>query len=147
MKDQQTIVLTLSLFPLAIAAWQDVRTRQVSNWITIPLFFAAWPLAWALQGWEGVIVVGIMFFTTYLAMPYGFGAADGKLTVFLTAVGGIPAVLLALGTIALLFVIARRRPEFASQLPFVDVRESGVHVAGSVGFFAAIVLLLLLVLL
>lgn len=137
MKDQQTIVLTLSLFPLAIAAWQDVRTRQVSNWITIPLFFAAWPLAWALQGWEGVIVVGIMFFTTYLAMPYGFGAADGKLTVFLAAVGGIPAVLLALGLNGLVFLLARLFPNHVDRLPLLRVKEGELHIAGALGFFLA----------
>jgi len=38
----RSTVLTLWLLPCAI---QDRRTRHVSNWLTVPLFILAWPVA------------------------------------------------------------------------------------------------------
>ena len=35
-------LLALWLLPCAL---QDYRTRRVSNWLTVPLFFLAWPVA------------------------------------------------------------------------------------------------------
>ncbi len=139
----QQIIFLVSLAPLGLAAWQDMRTRHVSNWITIPLFFLAWPLAWWLHGWEGVAVVAVTFFATYAAMPLGFGAADGKLAVFLAAVGGLPAVLLALGLVLVLFLLVRLFPNLAQRLAIVHVEEDGNHIAGVVGFFLAGLVLLL----
>jgi len=133
----QQIALFISLIPLGLAAWQDVRTQQVSNWITIPLLLITWPLAWRLHGPTGLAVTGVTFLATYAAMPFGFGAADGKLAVFLAALGGVPAVLLALGLNAALFLLARMAPQRAGRLPFVHLEEDGVHVAGGVGMFVA----------
>jgi Flp pilus assembly protein protease CpaA len=133
----QQVILLLSLPPLGLAAWQDVHTRHVSNWITIPLFFLAWPLAWRFNGWDGLLVTAIVFVVTLLAMPVGFGAADGKLAVFLAAAGGLPAVLLALGLVLVLFLLVRLIPVQAQRLPFVHLEEDGIHVAGGVGMFLA----------
>ena len=137
LNNPETLVLLISLLPLGVAAWQDMRTRHVSNWITLPLFFLAWPLAWWLHGWEGVFVTGVVFLITLLAMPAGFGAADGKLVVYLVAVGGVGAVLLALGLNGVFFLLARLTPERAGRLPWVHWEADGVHVAGGVGFFLA----------
>ena len=131
------VILLISLLLLGAAAWQDMRTRHVSNWITLPLFFLAWPLAWRLHGWTGLAVTGATFLATFLATPYGFGAADGKLAVFLAATGGVMAVLLALGLNGLLFLLARLAPQQAQRLPFVYFEEDGVHIAGGVGMFLA----------
>ena len=139
----QQVILLLSLFPLGVATWQDMRTRHVSNWITIPLFFLAWPLAWWLHGWTGVGVVAVTFIVTYAAMPFGFGAADGKLAVFLAALGGLPAVLLALGLVLLIFLLVRLFPNLSQRLAIVHVEDDGNHIAGVVGFFLAGVVLLL----
>jgi len=133
----ERVIWLASLLPLGLAAWQDVRTRHVSNWITVPLFFLAWPLAWRLRGWEGVFATGVVFVITYAAMPFGFGAADGKLAVYLTAAGGVEAVLLALGLNGLFFLLARLAPARAGRLPWVHWEADGVHVAGGVGMLVA----------
>ena len=139
---QERVLLT-SLIPLGVATWQDICTRHVSNWITIPLFFLAWPLAWRLHGWEGLAVTGVVFLVTFLALPFGFGAADGKLTVFLAAVAGLPAVLLGLGLVLLLFGLVRLFPGLGERLVIVHEEEDGRHVAGVVGFFLAAAVFLL----
>jgi Flp pilus assembly protein protease CpaA len=131
------VILFISLLPLGAAAWQDMRSRHVSNWITLPLFFLAWPLAWRLHGWTGLAVTGVVFLATFLATPYGFGAADGKLAVFLAALGGLPAVLLALGLMLLIFLLVRLLPDLAQRLAIVHVEADGNHIAGVVGFFLA----------
>jgi len=136
----QQVILLLSLPPLGLAAWQDVHTRHVSNWITIPLFFLAWPLAWRFNGWDGLFVTAIVFVVTLLAMPVGFGAADGKLAVFLAAAGGLPAVLLALGLVLVLFLLVRLIPGLARRLSIVHAEEDGNHIAGVVGILVATVL-------
>ena len=140
----QLVILCLSLIPLGLASWQDMRTRHVSNWITIPLFFLAWPLAWWMHGWQGVAVTGVTFLATYAALPFGFGAADGKLIVYLAAVGGGGTVLLALGLNGLFFLLARLFPEYAGRLPWVYREEDGVHVAGGVGIFLTDMVVMLL---
>ena len=140
----QIILLVISLIPLGVASWQDVRTRHVSNWITIPLFFLAWPLAWWLHGWEGVIVTGVVFLITFLAMPLGFGAADGKLAVYLAAVGGAILVLLGLVFNLLILMQARVFPERARRLAILHEEEDGRHIAGVPGFFLAAAVFLLM---
>jgi Flp pilus assembly protein protease CpaA len=137
-------VLLISLLPLGVAAWQDIRTRHVSNWITIPLFVLAWPLAWWLHGWEGLAVTGVVFLVTLFAMPYGFGAADGKLAVFLAAVGGALAVLLALLMSLVILIVTRTFPFLATRLPFVFKKEDGCHITGVPLFLVTEVLILCL---
>ena len=131
------LLMAGSLIPLAVAAWQDIRTRHVSNWITIPLFFLAWPLAWWLHGWEGLAVTGLVFIITLLAMPFGFGAADGKLAVFLAALYGLPAVLLALVLSLGLLLASRLFPHQAGRLSIIHHEEDGLHIAGVISFFLA----------
>ena len=136
------VLLLFSLVPLGVASWQDVRTRHVSNWITIPLFLVAWPLAWWLHGREGVVVAGVVFFVTLLAMPLGFGAADGKLAVYLAAVGGVALVLTGLLLDLLILMLARGFPEQARKLAILHEEEDGRHIAGVPGFFLAAVVFL-----
>jgi len=131
----QQVVLFISLLPLGLAAWQDMRTRHVSNWITIPLFLIAWPLAWRLYGWPGVGVTAVVFAITYAAMPYGFGAADGKLAVYLTGAGGVPLALLGLVINLLILLLARLFPDASRRLAILHEEEDGRHVAGVVGIW------------
>ena len=138
-----TLILAVSLIPLGIAAWQDARTRHVSNWITLPLFLMAWPLAWWLHGLEGLFLAGVVFLITFLAMPLGFGAADGKLAVYLAAVGGVALVLLGLLLNLLILMLARVSPERARRLAVLYEEEDGRHVAGVPGFFLATAVFLL----
>ena len=139
----QIILLAISLIPLGVASWQDARTRHVSNWITIPLFLMAWPLAWWLHGLEGLFLAGVVFLITFLAMPFGFGAADGKLAVYLAAVGGIVLVLLGLLINLLILMLARVFPEQARRLAILHEEEGNRHIAGIPGFFLAAAVFLL----
>ncbi len=133
----QSTILLISLIPLGLAAWQDMRTRHVSNWITLPLFFLAWPLAWHLHGLEGLFLTGVVFLITFLSMPFGFGAADGKLAVYLAAVGGAILVLLGLVFNLLMLLLARLFPKRARRLAILHEEEDGRHIAGIPGFFLA----------
>ncbi len=65
-------------------AWQDLRTRHVSNWLTIPLFVIAWPVA-LLTG--NLALVFAVFVGTWVAWRAGagMGGADGKIAVGLAA--------------------------------------------------------------
>ena len=51
-------VLALFLLPCAL---QDHRSRRVSNWLTLPAFFAAWPLALWLGGEERLFFTFAVF--------------------------------------------------------------------------------------
>jgi Flp pilus assembly protein protease CpaA len=61
-------------------AFQDHRTRRVSNWLTVPLFIVAWPVA-ILTG--HLTLTFAIFLGVYVAtkLEPRAGAADGKLTV------------------------------------------------------------------
>ena len=75
------IALTAYLAP---CAWQDWRTRKVSNWLTVPAFVIAWPLALWFGNLEWTVAV---FLGCYVAWQFkGMGAADGKLATLMAAV-------------------------------------------------------------
>lgn len=121
------VILTIWLLPCAL---QDHRTRQVSNWLTVPLFLAAWPIA-ALTG--NLLLALATFAGVYAAFRFaggGFGAADGKVAVGLAAI--LPPALLA-GTVvqALAFGVLRLKG------------ESGVRLPGVTGYFIGTVLAVL----
>jgi Flp pilus assembly protein protease CpaA len=91
-------VLALFLLPCAL---QDHRSRRVSNWLTLPAFFAAWPLALWLGGEERLFFTFAVFAGCWLAWGMkSMGAADGKLATCMAAVS--PA---ALGVGVLLLVV------------------------------------------
>jgi Flp pilus assembly protein protease CpaA len=81
-------LLALYLLPCAV---QDVRTRHVSKWLTIPAFVIAWPLAL----WLGTLPFTIAVFAgCYAAWRTGsMGPADGKLAVLLASVEPMGIVL------------------------------------------------------
>jgi Flp pilus assembly protein protease CpaA len=99
------LVYALRVSVLALAAVQDVRAREVSNWISVPLFFA---------GIVGVIVHRNPFLTGFFILVvalgvtmYGYGPADGKILAGL--VGLWPeAALLAVVLIPLFDLLWRR---------------------------------------
>jgi len=93
----RSTVLTLWLLPCAI---QDRRTRQVSNWLTVPLFIVAWPVAIVTGHFALTFAVFVGVYVATKLEPRA-GAADGKLMVGLAAF-----VPLALGIGALLEVAA-----------------------------------------
>jgi len=89
------VLVMLWLLPCAI---QDRRTRHVSNWLTVPLFVLAWPVA-LLTG--NLLLTLAVFVGVVVAWRWGsgLGPADGKLMVGLAACAP-----LALGIGALLEV-------------------------------------------
>lgn len=64
---------------LLVAAVQDVRKREVSNWITIPLFIAG-ILGILLSGNLVSIIVAVAVVAA-ASMSGGYGAADAKIMV------------------------------------------------------------------
>lgn len=90
------LLAVLWLLPCAV---QDWRRRQVSNWLTVPAFLAAWPLALWLGGEDGLVFTFAVFAGCWFAWQMGsMGPADGKLATFLAAAapGSVPLAGLAL---------------------------------------------------
>ncbi len=110
-----TIVLPLLFLFLLPCALQDYRTRRVSNWLTLPAFFAAWPLALWLGGEDRLLFTFAVFAGCWLAWGMkSMGAADGKLATCLAALSpaalGLGVLLLVVGFVGLRL----RRGESAS---------------------------------
>ena len=74
--------LTLWLLPCAI---QDYRTRHVSNWLTVPPFLLAWPVAVLNSTLPLTLAVFVGVYVAW-ALGVGLGPADGKIAVVLAAV-------------------------------------------------------------
>lgn len=105
------LLLTLYLAP---CAWQDWQTRKVSNWLTVPGFIVAWPLALWLGNLEWAVAV---FVGCYVAWQFkGMGAADGKLATLMAAI--YPAtIMLSLFMLAIGFAHQWFRGQRGSELP------------------------------
>ena len=79
MSFEQIVLRSGLLAILLVAAVQDVRGREVSNWITIPLFLIG-VLGILLSG--NLVLAGIALSFVVIAMiPGGYGAADAKIIV------------------------------------------------------------------
>ena len=75
------------VFWLLPCALQDYRTRHVSNWLTLPAFILAWPVALWLGGSDRLILTFAVFVGCWAAWQmHTMGAADGKIAVALAAV-------------------------------------------------------------
>ncbi len=108
----RSTVLTLWLLPCAI---QDRRTRHVSNWLTVPLFIVAWPVATLTDHFVLTFAVFVGVYVATKLEPRA-GAADGKLAVGMAAFAP-----LALGIGALLevmvFAVLRLRGRRDAAIP------------------------------
>ena len=114
----RSLLLVFWLLPCAL---QDYRTRQVSNWLTVPLFLLAWPVA-LLTG--NLLLTLAVFVGVVVAWRRGggLGPADGKLAVGLAGLAP-PALLAGALVLALAFLCARLRDRQPARLP------------GAVGFY------------
>lgn len=127
--------LVLFLLPCAV---QDYRARRVSNYLTLPAFFAAWPRALFFGGEERLFFTFAVFAGCWLAWGMqSMGAADAKLATLLAATS--PAVL-GLGVLFLVagFVGLRLRRGEATSLPAAVAFYGGalgVSLAEAVGMF------------
>lgn len=106
--------LALFLLPCAI---QDYHSRRVSNWLTLPAFCVAWPLALWLGGEERLFFTFAVFAGCWLAWGMkSMGGADGKLATIIAAVSpmalGVGVLLLVAG-----FVGLRMRKGDSASLP------------------------------
>lgn len=114
----RSVALVFWLLPCAL---QDYRTRQVSNWLTVPLFLLAWPVA-LLAG--NLPLTFAVFVGVLVAWRWGggMGPADGKIAVGLA---GMAPLALAAGVIVqvLLFLWVRLCNRRSGRLP------------GAVGFY------------
>ncbi len=72
---------------LLACALQDLRTRTVANWLTVPPVLTAPLLAYVLGGMERVgLTLLILAFAYALWREEAMGAADGKIATVLAAV-------------------------------------------------------------
>ena len=108
----RAVLMVLWLLPCAL---QDYRTRRVSNWLTVPLFLLAWPVAILTDHLALTFAVFIGVYVATKLEPRA-GAADGKLMVGLAAFAP-----LALGLGALLeavtFIVLRLRRRRDATIP------------------------------
>ncbi len=108
----RSVLMVLWLLPCAI---QDRRTRHISNWLTVPLFLLAWPVAILTDHLALTFAVFIGVYVATKLEPRA-GAADGKLMVGLAAFAP-----LALGIGALLemlvFIALRLRGQRDAAIP------------------------------
>ena len=108
----RSLLMVFWLLPCAI---QDRRTRRVSNWLTVPLFFLAWPVAIVTDHLALTFAVFVGVYVATQLEPRA-GAADGKLMVGLAAFAP-----LALGIGMLLEVVVfaalRLRGQRAAAIP------------------------------
>lgn len=84
----RSVLMVFWLLPCAI---QDYRTRRVSNWLTIPLFLIAWPVAILTDHFPLTVAVFVGVYVASKGEPR-FGAADGKLMVGLSAFSPVALV-------------------------------------------------------
>ena len=78
---------------LLLCARQDLHTRHVANWLTIPPFLAALPLSLYMAGMDRMLLCLLVMACSYVIWREGgLGAADAKMAGFLAAVE--PATLL-----------------------------------------------------
>jgi len=105
-------VLTLWLLPCAI---QDRRTRHVSNWLTVPLFVMAWPVAILTGHLALTFAVSVGVYVATKLEPRT-GAADGKLMVGLAACAPLA---LGIGVLleVMVFATLRLRGRYETAIP------------------------------
>lgn len=112
-----TIVLPMLVLFLLPCALQDYHSRRVSNWLTLPAFCVAWPLALWLGGEERLFFTFAVFAGCWLAWGMkSMGGADGKLA---TTVAAVSPTALGMGVLLLVlaFLGMRLRRGKAASLP------------------------------
>jgi prepilin peptidase CpaA len=111
---------------LAVAAWHDVRTREIPNWISFCL--GLWAIGAAAAGWHSVGWLGLFLGTALgfaLSAPLfwlgGLGGGDVKLITALGAGLGPGLLLLALFWMALAGGVLALIAKFRGQADYAYV--------------------------
>jgi Flp pilus assembly protein protease CpaA len=120
MSFEQLLLRAGLLVILAISAAQDLRGREVSNWITIPLFLVG--LAGCLTSGKLAVIVAMIAIVTVTRS--GYGPADAKILVGLT--GLWPASVLPCLLLMLAFSAAWQKYRTGSLAPMVVPMLAGV---------------------
>ena len=109
-----SVLMVFWLLPCAI---QDRRTRHVSNWLTVPLFLLAWPVAILTDRLALTFAVFIGVYVATKLEPRA-GAADGKLMVGLAAFAPLA---LGIGVLleGVIFIVLRLRSQHTAAIPGV----------------------------
>jgi Flp pilus assembly protein protease CpaA len=102
----------LWLLPCAI---QDRRSRQVSNWLTVPLFLMAWPVALLTGRFPLTFAVFVGVYVATKLEPSA-GAADSKLMVGLAALAPL-ALGIGVSLEVMVFVVLRLRGHSDAAIP------------------------------
>ncbi len=108
----RAVLMVFWLLPCAI---QDRRTRHVSNWLTVPLFFLAWPVAILTDHLALTFAVFVGVYVATKLEPHA-GAADGKLMVGLAAFAP-PALALGVFLEMIAFAALRLRGHRGAVIP------------------------------
>jgi Flp pilus assembly protein protease CpaA len=122
------IVLRVAVAALAsIAGVQDWRAREVSNWITLPLFFAGLSLTFARYNGEGLwLVWSIVLSMTFAVLRGWMGGADWKMQTGLFGLWPLAgfAAFVLVGVVGTGVLIVTRRRGF--RFPAVSVMAVAV---------------------
>jgi len=100
----RSVLMVFWLLPCAI---QDRRIRHVSNWLTVPLFVVAWPVAILTNHLALTFAVFVGVYVATKLEPRA-GAADGKLMVGLAAFAPLALGISVLLEVAAFFVLRLR---------------------------------------
>lgn len=108
----RSAVMVFWLLPCAL---QDYRTRRVSNWLTVPLFVLAWPVALLTDHFALTCAVFVGVYVATKLEPRA-GAADGKLMVGLAAFAPLA---LGIGVLleGVIFIVLRLRSQHTAAIP------------------------------
>jgi Flp pilus assembly protein protease CpaA len=148
---EQTVILPLAISLLAVAwlgvcAFFDARTRQVSNWLTLPAIPLALLAAWLTRDSRGETLYEFVFHLVIMTLPLFvawryriLGGADLKILVVLTLANPLLVVAAWIGVVIYFvgLLIAgewryRRSNQQNSEPPFA--RSRPVRFAGVPGF-------------
>ena len=113
---------------LLLCARQDLHTRHIANWLTVPPFLVALPLSLYMGGMDRMLLCLLVIICSYVIWREGsLGAADAKMAGFLAAVE--PAMLpLGIAALWVMFGVQRLQGRRRAQLSLPGA--AGLFVGG-----------------
>jgi prepilin peptidase CpaA len=117
----KTVILAGAVLLSVLAAWTDLRSRRIPNWLTVPGLMVGLAVNWAIGGWSGLKAsllgagLGLLLLLPFVLLR-SLGAGDWKLAGALGSFAG-PGLLVDLllgsvfvaGIMAVGLVIYKRR--------------------------------------
>lgn len=119
---------------LAVCAAQDWRSREVSNWLTLPPL-AAGLIYTAVQGWERLLLFGLVVSVcSVLFRLGGMGGADVKILAVLSAFSPL-MLMAALAAQGITGLVVWRRSGRRAAFPAVPAYAAGAVLSFVFQFF------------